>query len=116
MGFLPETPAIDLGAVGRILADAPRDGYDAVDLVDATRVRAAHGLLLTTHLLPHVPFDADRFVDAMWLVTRGAQMTPLSPVNGEGLGGWCGRAREQADSSTLCRLGAEVRTKEPSCW
>jgi hypothetical protein len=70
-GFLPETPAIDWGA-GHYLADAPPDRYDAVDLVDTTGMGAGRTVLLNKRrLLPHVPLDVDRFVNAVRLVNPG---------------------------------------------
>jgi hydrogenase nickel incorporation protein HypB len=49
-----------------------------------------------TDLLPHVPFDAGRFEDAVRRVNPALRVIPVSALRGDGLGEWYGWVREQA--------------------
>jgi len=94
-------PALfDLGERAKVVVCSTPEGDDK-PLKYPHMFRAARVVLLNkTDLLPHVPFDADRFVEAVRLVNPGVRVIPVSALKGDGLDEWYGWVREQADVLT----------------
>ena len=71
--------------------------------------RAARVVLLNkTDLLPHVPFDVDRFVESVRLVNPAVRVIPVSALRGAGLDAWYEWVRQQAVLSPLPEAGRGV--------
>ena len=90
-------PALfDLGERAKVVVCSTPEGDDK-PLKYPHMFRAGRVVLLNkTDLLPHVPFDVDRFVEAVRLVNPGVRVIPVSALKGEGLDEWYAWVREQA--------------------
>jgi hydrogenase nickel incorporation protein HypB len=86
----------DLGERAKVVVCSTPEGDDK-PLKYPHMFRAARVVLLNkTDLLPHVPFDADRFAEAVRLVNPGVRLVPVSALKGDGLDEWYDWVREQA--------------------
>ena len=90
-------PALfDLGERAKVVVCSVPEGDDK-PLKYPHMFRAGRVVLLNkTDLLPHVPFDAGRFEDAVRRVNPALRVIPVSALRGDGLGEWYGWVREQA--------------------
>jgi hydrogenase nickel incorporation protein HypB len=89
-------PALfDLGERAKVVVCSTPEGDDK-PLKYPHMFRAARVVLLNkTDLLPHVPFDPERFREAVRLVNAGVRVIPVSALRGEGLDEWYAWVREQ---------------------
>jgi hydrogenase nickel incorporation protein HypB len=94
-------PALfDLGERAKVVVCSTPEGDDK-PLKYPHMFRAARVVLLNkTDLLPYVPFDVDRFTEAVRLVNPAVRVIPVSALNGDGLGEWYEWVREQASPSS----------------
>ncbi|HVK10498.1 MAG TPA: hydrogenase nickel incorporation protein HypB [Gemmataceae bacterium] len=90
-------PALfDLGEKAKVVVCSTPEGDDK-PLKYPHMFRAARVVLLNkTDLLPHVPFDAARFAEAVRVVNPGVRVIPVSALHGDGLDEWYEWVREQA--------------------
>ncbi|MBA4062758.1 MAG: hydrogenase accessory protein HypB [Isosphaera sp.] len=90
-------PALfDLGERAKVVVCSVPEGDDK-PLKYPHMFRAGRVVLLNkTDLLPHVPFDPDRFLDGVRRVNPSLRVIPLSALRGDGLAEWYGWVREQA--------------------
>ena len=82
-------PALfDLGEGGRVVIASITEGEDK-PLKYPHMFRSAELILLNkVDLLPHLPFDVDRFGAHVRQVNPGARVLPISATRGDGLGEW----------------------------
>jgi hydrogenase nickel incorporation protein HypB len=90
-------PALfDLGERARVVLSAVTEGDDKPVKYPHMFRSASLVLLNKVDLLPHVPFDVDRFLEHTRLVNPGVRVLPLSVTRGDGMPEWEGWMREQA--------------------
>src|SRR5262245_29240356 len=89
-------PALfDLGERAKVVVCPVAEGDDK-PLKYPHMFRAGRVVLLNkTDLLPYVPFDPDRFRDAVRQVNPALRVFPVSALRGEGLAEWYAWVREQ---------------------
>jgi hydrogenase nickel incorporation protein HypB len=90
-------PALfDLGERAKVVVCSVPEGDDK-PLKYPHMFRAGRVVLLNkTDLLPHVPFDTERFLDGVRRVNPRLRVIPVSALHGDGLADWYDWVREQA--------------------
>jgi hydrogenase nickel incorporation protein HypB len=90
-------PALfDLGERAKVVVCSVPEGDDK-PLKYPHMFRAGRLVLLNkTDLLPYVPFDPDRFLEAVRQVNPSLRVIPVSALRGDGLAEWYAWVREQA--------------------
>ena len=90
-------PALfDLGERAKVVVCSVPEGDDK-PLKYPHMFRASRVVLLNkTDLLPHVPFDTQRFLGAVRQVNPKLRVIPVSALHGDGLAEWYDWVREQA--------------------
>jgi hydrogenase nickel incorporation protein HypB len=90
-------PALfDLGERAKVIVCSVPEGDDK-PIKYPHMFRAGQVVLLNkTDLLPHVPFDTDRFLKAVRQVNSALRVIPVSALHGDGLAEWYDWVRELA--------------------
>jgi hydrogenase nickel incorporation protein HypB len=90
-------PALfDLGERAKVVVCSVPEGDDKPSKYPHM-FRAGRVVLLNkTDLLPHVPFDTDRFLEGVRQVNPKLRVIPVSALRGDGLAEWYDWVREQA--------------------
>lgn len=95
VGNLVCPAAFDLGETVRVTLLSTAEGDDKPDKYPAS-FREADAIVLTkTDLLPHVPFDRERFRRAVTSLNDVAPIWEVSALTGEGMARWTAWVRQQ---------------------